>query len=147
MKKMSLAVMTLAACLVVNIGIASAASYTITWGNQLNMFSSSANGACSSVKTEILLSGVVIASTNIAPPAAGQYIWITLTTPVPGDTTRHTATCSLKDYKGNMVTGTKTVTDIAYDGVTVPAYLVPSPYSSKWTDFRIFYRSDGWPAE
>ncbi|MEE9913467.1 MAG: hypothetical protein K4571_17280 [Deltaproteobacteria bacterium] len=139
--------MILAACLVLNIGIASAASYTITWANQLNAFSSSANGACSSVKTEILLAGMVLASTNITPPAAGQVIWITLTTLVPGDTIRHTATCTLKDYKGNTVTGTKTVTDIAYDGVTVPAYVMPSPYNWKWTDFIIYYKADSWPAE
>ncbi len=148
MKMIRLTVITVATYLLMGIGIASAASYTIYWMNHLNRFSSNAAGVCTNMKTEILRAGLVIASTTFTEQiAANQYTAMTPLTPaVAGDSIRSTATCTLKDYKGNSVTATKTMTNVLYEGCLIQTGLYPEPYNGTWTSFSIS-ASCGWGAE
>lgn len=139
MKVIRLVVMAAAAYMVMGIGIASAAGYTMYWMNHLNRFSNNANGVCTNMKTELLLAGKVIAGTTFTQQLAfNQYTAMTTLTPlVAGDSIRSTATCTLKDYKGNTVTATKTVINPLVEGCMIQAGLYPEPFNASWTTFSI----------
>ena len=137
MKKMSLAAMTVTACMVTGIGLASAASYNFSWKNNMNMFTYSNNpdAVCSNIKTEILVGNSAVASNIIPSLRANEQSSFTLNAPAC-TSTRFTATCTFKDYNGKKVTATKNKTDICWGG---EGYLSPSPMNKSWTTFQIDY--------
>lgn len=133
MRKLSFAVVV-AVCMVAGVGSASAASYTFSWKNNMNMFTYSNNkDAVCKVITE-LRTGAGAVATNTTPILhAEEKSTFTLSAPVC-NLLKVTATCTFKDYEGKTKTETKTMTNICKGG---EGYLSPSPLSKQWTTFQI----------
>lgn len=137
MRKMSIAIIMAVVCMLGGINAASAASYTISWKNNMNMFtySNNADAVCSNIKTAVYFGAAVMDQKTISSLAAEAQSSVTVSSPMCSHILL-SATCMFRDHDGKTKTETKNKQVMCWGGET---YMSPAPMNQDWTTFEINY--------